>query len=133
MIKLYLYKKEQKRNIDDSRAQLYKATGLNSSYLPHGFEVFAGFSLGDVYIDEELKNNLDDNLKKEIDSCLDKFLKDDYGVISSEEKESNIENKYFGGGELVGRYIIGIWSIQVVFTGRNTNVLSSNNNDVTGM
>ena len=115
MIKVYLYKKAIKRDIENVKRQLCEATGINpqSSHRPHGFGAVVSFDFGDIYIDDYLNSQLDDELKNDINNCLTRLLKDDYGNITEDEKDDNVENRYFGGGDSIGRYEIAIGVIQI--------------------
>lgn len=115
MIKLYLYKKAIKRDIEDVKQQLCKAAGINpqSSHRPHGFGAVVSFDFGDIYIDDYLNTQLNAEIKNDIDNCLIRLLKDDYGNVTEEEDEDNGENRYFGGGDIIGRYEISIGVIEI--------------------
>ena len=128
MIKLYLYKKAVKRDIEDVKQQLCKATGitLQSSHRPHGFGAVASFDFGDIYIDDYLNNQLNDELKNDIDNCLIRLLKDDYGNVTEEEDEDNGENRYFGSGNIIGRYEIAIGVIEITVMNGRTNIVLLN-------
>ena len=124
MIKLYLYKKAIKRDIEDVKRQLCKATGINpqSSHRPHGFGAVVSFDFGDIYIDDYLNIQLNDELKNDIDNCLIRLLKDDYGNVTEEENEDNGENRYFGGGDIIGRYEISIGVIKITVMKAHTEI-----------
>lgn len=124
MIKLYLYKKAIKRNIEDVKQQLCKATGINpqSSHRPHGFGAVVAFDFGDIYIDDYLNIQLNDELKNDIDNCLIRLIKDDYGNVTEDEKDDNVENRYFGGGDIIGRYEIAIGVIEITVMKAHTEI-----------
>ena len=125
MIKLYLYKKAIKRDIEDVKQQLCAATGINpqSSHRPHGFGAVVAFDFGDIYIDDYLNIQLNDELKNDIDNCLIRLLKDDYGNVTEDEKDDNVENRYFGGGDIIGRYEIAVGVIEITVMNKRTDIV----------
>lgn len=124
MIKLHLLKKAIIRDIDDIKQQLCNASGINpkSTQRPHGFCAVASFNFGDIYIDDFLNSQLGYKLQEEIDVCLTKFLKDDYGNITIDEKDDNIENRYFGDGDIIGRYHISLGTIEIIVLKTHTEI-----------
>lgn len=104
---MILYKKAQERDLQKVAQELYKASALCESRLPHGFYAVASFDFGDIYIDQALDEIINDEIKRKIDESLLRFAREDYGEISEDEKDENLENKYFGNGKnLVGRYAV---------------------------
>ena len=122
---LNLYKKAIKRDIEDVKRQLCKASGINpeSSHRPHGFGAIVSFDFGDIYIDDRIDTVIDDELKKQIDNSLIMLLKGDYGVVSAEEREDIVENRYFGGGDIMGRYETKVGIIEITVLKNKTNII----------
>lgn len=112
---MHLYKVANKRDINDIAIQLSRASniGRDISSHPHGFDSIVNFDFGHIYIDNNLFNMLDENLCQEIDACLRKIVKGDYGIVSPEDIEENNESRYFGTGELTAKYKISIGAIQI--------------------
>ena len=111
---MILYKKSEKRDYKKIAEQLYKGSRLTDSHIPHGFSSIVLFEFGDIYIDESINAILNADIKYDIDYCLLQFSKDNYGIITEEEKDYNIENKYLGNGKnLIGRYKITIGIIEI--------------------
>lgn len=123
-MKLYLFRKAVKRDIEDIKKQLYRASGINpkSSHRPHGFGAVVAFDFGDIYIDDYLNSQLNDEIKNNIDNCLIRLLKDDYGNITEDENDDNVENRYFGGGDIIGRYEIAIGIIEITVKKAHTEI-----------
>ncbi len=116
---MIFYRKRVERDIDSVYCQLKMASGIKSDVqLPHGFESVASFDFGDIFVDEAISEKMKPCVQMEIDSCLCRFLQEDYGLISDEEKEQNGENKYFGNGcNLIAKYQTSIGIIEIVFNG----------------
>lgn len=127
MIVLHIYRKAIKRNIDDVKQQLCKASGINpqSSHRPHGFGAIVSFDFGDIYIDDYINSQLNDEVQSEIDNCLIRLLKADYGNITDDEKEDNCENRYFGGGDIIGRYKISVGTIEIRVLNDHTEIINN--------
>ena len=104
---MILYQKSPSRNYQDISRQLLKASGINSNCRPHGFEGIAGFDFGDIYIDEALADCLTDSLRSEIDGCLRRIVRDDFGEVTADEREENTDNRYFGNGKgIIARFAL---------------------------
>lgn len=109
-----LYKSTVQRNCFDVANQLRKATGQSiSSNYPHGFDAIVNFNLGDVFIDNELSDLLTNEMCMELDECLLKLIKGDYGTCSDDEIDENNENRYFGNGEVKAKYVISVGEISI--------------------
>ena len=109
-----LYRSKSDRDIAVLCQQLKKASGINSSHLPHGFHAVASFDLGNIYVDDVITKKLNPNVQCEIDDCLLHFLREDYGDLTEEEQEQNGESKYFGSGRgMIARYRISIGLIEI--------------------
>ena len=125
MISLVLYKKAENRNVKELSNQLCLASGINpqSAHRPHGFSSIVSFNFGDVYIDNDIHLRINNKLNEEIENCLERIKVDDFGSVSQDEKEMNIENKYFGCGKyLVGRYEISIGVIELNVLSEKTQI-----------
>lgn len=112
-----LYKKEIAPSPEKTAEELARGSGLTNGHFPHGFSALASFGLGDVYIDEKIIALQNDRLTEEIDRCLLMLKNESYGEISDDEKDENLENKYFGNGKnLVARYktSVGVLEIKVL-------------------
>ena len=99
---------------DDRREQLLQASGIKSGGRPHGFDALVGFNFGEIYIDDLLAAGLDQGLDRELELCLKRLGRLDYGSVSADEKDENTENFYFGGGKgLTARYEISAGLIEI--------------------
>lgn len=118
-----LYRKKASRNFDALSQQLKNASGIkNVAHLPHGFETVASFDFGDIFVDDAIFQKLNIGVQAEIDSCLCRFLREDYGLITDEEREQNGELKYFGSGYgLIAKYQTSIGIITILLD-RNTTI-----------
>lgn len=118
-----LYRKRSDRDIVNIRHQLKNASGIKSDvHLPHGFEAIASFDFGNIYVDDTVFQRLSPEVQGEIDICLHRFLQEDYGLITDEEREQNGESKYFGNGcGMVAKYQISIGMIAILHD-RNTTI-----------
>lgn len=112
---MHLYKETKRKNADDISLQLLKASKIDESgqHRPHGFDSIVNFDFGNIYVDDRIFELLNDDLCKEIDRCLFKILKEDYGVIFPEQIEENKESKYLGNGNVLAKYEISIGVIQI--------------------
>ena len=112
---MHLFKVANKRDINDIAVQLSRASNIREDITnrPHGFDSIVNFDFGDIYVDDNLFEVLNDNLYQEIDACLQKLVRGDYGIISPEDIEENNESRYFGTGELTAKYKISIGIIQI--------------------
>lgn len=109
-----LYREAKRRDIDNLAMQLKKANGRIKNHFPHGFESILNFGFGDVFISDKLFALLNSDICQEIDFCLVRMWKEDYGIVNDETKEINGEKRYFGSGKgIVGRYEIGIGKIEI--------------------
>ena len=102
---------------DSRREQLLKAGGIRSGGRPHGFDALVDFNFGEIYIDDLLAAGLDQGLDRELELCLERLGRLDYGSVSADENDENTENFYFGGGRgLTARYEIsaGVIDIKVL-------------------
>lgn len=109
-----LYRKKVIRNMDENVRQLKAASGIKGNKVPHGFGAVAGFDFGNIYVDDRLHKMMDSSLSAQIDECLSKMARDNYGDISPSEADTNCENKYFGNGkDLTGRYHISAGTIEI--------------------
>jgi hypothetical protein len=75
---------------------------------PEKIQGFAGtflFTLGDVYVTHEIDNITHESpsFGDELRFCMSRLMLDDYGLISEDEEEGNLENKYMFGHS-VGQY-----------------------------
>ena len=103
------------RNTNNLRQQLKKASGISACHFPHGFDAVISFDFGDIFVDEVVFQRMDSTVRREIDDCLMRFLREDFGNVTEEELEQNGENKYFGdGSRMVARYRISIGLVEVV-------------------
>ena len=109
-----LYKKLVQRNYNSIADQLKKCGGICDNRLPQGFSAIAMFDYQDIYVNDELYLQLNSDIRLEIDNCLTRFSKDDYGIISDEDKDENVDNKYFGNGKnIIGKYETSIGVILI--------------------
>lgn len=111
---MVLYRKSKPHNAAD---QLKKGSSLSEGHFPHGFLAEAFFNFGEIYFEDEIYRLINCVLEKEIEQCLSRLAKDDFGEVSADEKDENIENKYLGNGKnILGRYLtsIGIVEIKVL-------------------
>lgn len=118
-----LYRKKESRDFGALRQQLKNASGIKSvDHFPHGFEVVAAFDFGDVFVDDAIFQKLNIAVRAEIDTCLCRFSREDYGLITDEEREQNGELKYFGNGcGLIAKYQTSIGIITILLD-RNTTI-----------
>lgn len=78
---------------------------------PQNISGFAGtflFSLGDVYISDEIDKEIEQHheLSELATEFIKRFLKGDYGKICKDDIWNNNENRYIGGGSyMVARYL----------------------------
>lgn len=129
MMKKYLYKKAAPRSTDNTVRQLCAASAINaeSTHRPHGFWEISFFDFGDIYVDDYIYSKLSAAVRNDIESCLQLFIKDDYGIISEDEKDTNTENKYLGDGKnLIGRYEISVGIIEIKLLADNTIISKAN-------
>lgn len=112
---MFLYKKAIPRDIEKIKQQALKGYGIdpNSNRRPHGFGAVVGFDFGDIYIDDTIAEKLSAELKEEIEEILLRFLKNDYGDLNADERDYNIENRYFGGGLIIGRYELSCGKVEM--------------------
>lgn len=109
-----LYKKSEQRNYNSIADQLKKCGGICGNHLPQGFSAIAMFNYQDIYVDDKLYLLLNNDIRHEIENCLTRFSKDDYGIITEEDKDENIDNKYFGNGKnIIGKYETSIGVILI--------------------
>ena len=108
------YRSKADKDITLLCQQLKKAYGVSGSHLPHGFHAIASFDLGNVYADDAIFKKLNSDVQCEIDDCLQRFVREDYGDLTEEEREQNGESKYLGnGGGMIARYKISIGMIEI--------------------
>ena len=116
MMKMHLYRTSKYRDRNELKKQLARASGIDveKGKLPQGFSSIISFDFGDIYIDDYIYSKIDLKVENEIDNCLENLLLENYGIVTDEEKEMSLENKYFGGGKYqIGRYEISIGIIEV--------------------
>ena len=116
-----LYRAATTRTTSKLATQLKKASGNIKGHYPHGFASVLGFSFGDIYVTNELFVLLNTDTCREIDKCLQKMLKQDYGTVDNETKNSNCENRYFGNGKnILGKYKISVGHIEISILNTHT-------------
>lgn len=109
-----LYRKADGRDIRKLTAQLKNASGNKTNRLPHGVGGVLCFELGDIFLSDRLFSLLTANIRLEIDDCLRRIIKDDYGAVGDDTIEANGESRYLGNGAgVVGKYQISIGEIQI--------------------
>ena len=118
-----LYKEAQPRNTESAKSQLKLASGGIHNHTPHGFESVASFEFGDVYVSDSLYQLLDFPICDELDLCLSKMLREDYGCVDADTVDANCENRYFGNGKkILGRYSISVGVIEIYIDDTFTSV-----------
>lgn len=133
MIKVHLYRKPIKRDIEEVKRQLCKSLDIDhkSIHRPHGFEAVASFNLGYIYIDDYLNSRLTEKLKKEIDDCLTRFLEEDYGRITGDEADENGANRWLFGEDIFGKYEVSVGLIEILKSGDRSEIRVLPNNGKT--
>ncbi len=65
----------------------------------NGYYGFFDFRFGEIWIDEFIGELIKKDITYEnfLEDLLKRFSSDDYGIISEDEKKSNMENRYFFG------------------------------------
>lgn len=69
---------------------------------PEKIQGFAGcfkFCFGQIWIDDKIEESIKNiaEFEKLLEDLLKRFRADDYGNVSQQERELNLENKYFFG------------------------------------
>ena len=109
-----LYRKAEARDIDKLAIQLMRASGNIKKQAPHGFGAVLCFDFGDVFLSDRLFLLLTDELRSEIDHCMRRMIKEDYGAVDADVIEANGESRYFGNGVgMLGKYQTRVGEIQI--------------------
>lgn len=112
---MHLYKKARERNVDDVSDQLRRASGniKKGGGVPHGFAAAVSFDVGDLYVDDELFDLMSAKLERELELCISRLVKGDYGNVSEDERDENEESRWLGDGSLTAKYSISLGEITV--------------------
>ena len=109
----YQDEKPDFRKIHDITSQGY---GIQSPEKIHGYAGVFLFTLLDVYLSDRLEQVIDDNpeLADVLQNLLKMFKKEEYGDISRDEEELNVEQRYLGGSHnyMIARYDTDIGRIE---------------------
>lgn len=95
---MILWKKD---NIDivKRHEEISQAYQIKNPEKIQGYDGYFNFCFGEIWIDETIKGIIEKNIifKNVLDDLLNRFLFDDYGDVTVNEKDANMENRYFWG------------------------------------
>lgn len=95
---MILWKKDN-IDIEKRHKQISQAYRIENPENIQGYCGHFNFCFGEIWVDETVKEIIEKNpiFENVLDELLSKFGFDDYGEITVNEKDTNMENRYFWG------------------------------------